>query len=330
MVFDVPAEKGGALSILNEFYERAIKDKENDWFFVVSTPKLPETSNTKVLQYSWVKRSWFHRLYFDHFIAPKLVSRYKISEVLSLQNLIIPKVKTKQVLYLHQPLPFIEKKYKINENFKFWVYQNIIGKMIFSSIKKADKVKVQTNWIKKACIEKTKEDESKFELQRPKIDVKIKNYYKDDQKKETLFFYPANAIHYKNHDVIVQAVKILKERKIENFKVIFTLTGEETNFIKSLFKDVENNHLPIIFIGGISREEVFQYYSKSILIFPSYVETFGLPLLEAKMHRTPIIASDCAFSHEILDDYKNVTFFNPFNGEELASNMSKNLSENAL
>ena len=52
-------------------------------------------------------------------------------------------------------------------------------------------------------------------------------------------------------------------------------------------------------------------YTDSILLFPSYVESFGLPLLEAKMTGTPIVASDCPFSKEILKNYNKKVFFNP-------------------
>lgn len=39
------------------------------------------------------------------------------------------------------------------------------------------------------------------------------------------------------------------------------------------------------------------------------------------MHRSVILASDCPFSHEILDDYENAYFFDPFNGEALSNLM---------
>jgi len=81
------------------------------------------------------------------------------------------------------------------------------------------------------------------------------------------------------------------------------------------------NDLPIKFIGSLTREEVFDFYAKSTLIFPSYIETVGLPLLEAKMHWTPIIASDSAFSHEILDGYDKVEFFEAFDYRQLSSKM---------
>jgi hypothetical protein len=46
-----------------------------------------------------------------------------------------------------------------------------------------------------------------------------------------------------------------------------------------------------------------------------------LPLIEAKMHGTPILASDCAFAHEVLDGYENVKFFDPFRSDELVDRL---------
>ncbi|HOA81141.1 MAG TPA: glycosyltransferase, partial [Defluviitaleaceae bacterium] len=80
-----------------------------------------------------------------------MVKKYKPDKVLSLQNTIIPKVKkAKQEVYIHQSLPFVEYKFRFKENTGLWIYQNIIGRMIIRSIKKADHVIVQTEWMKKA------------------------------------------------------------------------------------------------------------------------------------------------------------------------------------
>lgn len=318
MVFDVPAEKGGALTILNQYYDKAITDTDNDWIFVISTPALKQTENVKVINIPWIKKSWFHRLYFDRFVASKLVDEYKPEEILSLQNVIIPNVNVKQTLYLHQPLPFVEKKYRITENFKFWMYQNVINKMIYKSIREADKVIVQTKWIMNAAIEKVNVGKDKFILKQPELNVKVKKLYNAAEKKDKLFFYPASGLVYKNHEVIVNACKLLKDRGISNYKVVFTLKGDENQHIRMLKHLVTEGGLPIEFIGSIDIETVYEYYSKSILIFPSYIETFGLPMLEAKMHESPILASDCAFSHEILDGYDKVDFFDPFNSSDLA------------
>lgn len=331
IVFDVAADSGGALSILEEYYYKAINhpDKNVEWTFVVSKPNFPETENLKILRYPWVKKSWVHRLFFDYIIAPRLVKKYKPDKVLSLQNMIIPKVKkAKQEVYIHQSIPFAEYKFRLNENIRSWIYQNIIGKMIIRSIKKADHVIVQTEWMKKACIEKAKVDDNKIEVQPPKINIPVKKHFHGNEKTLKTFFYPAHGIHYKNHRIIIDACEKLKSIGIDDYKVIFTLSENDNDHISELHKTILKKHLPVELIGKITREEVFDYYTKSVLIFPSYIESFPLPLLEAKLHKTPILASDTPFAHEILDDYDKVIFFNPFKSDELYEAMVRFLTSN--
>src|SRR4051794_5866253 len=112
MVFDVPAENGGALSVLNDVYEEAksYPDVEIKWVFVVSKPHLNETENIKVLRFPWIKKSWFHRIFFDHFVASFLVKKYKVDKIISYQNVTIPYTRIRQALYVHQSLPFVDYK----------------------------------------------------------------------------------------------------------------------------------------------------------------------------------------------------------------------------
>lgn len=251
------------------------------------------------------------------------MKKYKVDEILSLQNVVVPKVKVKQTLYLHQPLPFIEKKYGVTENFKFWVYQNIISKIIYRSIREADKVIVQTKWIRDAAIEKSNVKKEKFILKQPELNISIQKLYASDENSDKMFFYPASGHIYKNHEVIVNASKLLKDKGVSNYKVVFTLKGDENKHIRMLKQIAIDEELPIEFIGSIDIETVYEYYSKSILIFPSYIETFGLPLLEAKIHQTPIIASNCGFAHEILESYDKVIYFDPFDVDSLIGSMLK-------
>jgi glycosyltransferase involved in cell wall biosynthesis len=330
MVFDVPAESGGALTILSQYYGDATKDDQNDWFFVISTPVLSDQPNIKVLKFAWVKKSWIHRLFFDWFIAHRLVEKHGIDEVLSLQNIIIHKVKVKQILYLHNALPFIEKRYKITENFIYWVYQNIISIMIFDSVRKADSIIVQTKWIMNSVIHKVGVKESKFILKNPKVNISVKKKYKMDENNMNSFFYPSSAFVHKNHKVLIMACESLKRRGVTDYKVILTVVGDENKAIKKIKMAAINQDLPIQFIGPLSINEVYDFYSKSTLLFPSYIETFGLPLLEARMHETPIIASDCDFSHEILDDYDDVSFFSPNDFNQLSNLMENKISRNHL
>ena len=69
---------------------------------------------------------------------------------------------------------------------------------------------------------------------------------------------------------------------------------------------------------SLEREEMENEYQGGTLIFPSYIETVGLPLLEARSCNTMVLASDTPFAHECLAGYHKARFFPPFEAYELA------------
>lgn len=318
MVFDVPAEHGGALSILREYYAKAAQDKVNEWIFVISKPELEEKENIKVVRHPWVKRSWFHRVYFDKIYAAKLVKEYMPDKIISLQNTVVNAKGVFQELYVHQPLPFCEKRFTFRENKIFWIYQNIISRMIICSIRKADKIIVQTKWMRDAVCKKSNISADKAEIIQPDVIIPDGLAYKKDE--QNLFFYPASTAVYKNHNSIYEAASLLVKEGYEDFKIILTINKPDDFATK--FKNIEDK---IEFCGRINKEKVYEYYSKSVLLFPSYIETFGLPLLEARRINSPILASNCAFCREILEGYDKANFFEPFNCLELVELMKRYL-----
>lgn len=322
IVFNVAAESGGALTILKKYYEEALKQNEFEWYFIVSNSKLESRDNVSILNYSWVKKSWFHRLFFDYFIAPKMVKKINADIVLSLQNIIIPFTKVKQYVYFHQILPFSKKKFKLKEYPKLWVYQNIIGKLIIYSIKKADRVIVQANWIKELFVTNYGLNEQKISIEKPDLNIKVNKVFKTNQTNgKALYFYPANGEIYKNHSIIIEVANKLKIENKSDFEIIFTINGNENSHTKELQEEVISKNLPIKFVGMLPLSDVYDLYSKSILLFPSYLETYGLPLIEAKLHETPIIVADIDYAHETLNGYNKVSYFDPFDSESLYSIM---------
>ena len=65
-----------------------------------------------------------------------------------------------------------------------------------------------------------------------------------------------------------------------------------------------------------------------ITLFPSYIETFGLPLLEAKELNGIVLASDRPFSHEILDGYDKAIFIEWNNPDAWAREIKAQCSYN--
>lgn len=313
LVFDVPATSGGALTILNEYHLRAKNDSSNSWFFIIGQANLIEYDNVKTKKYPWVKKNWVYRLFFDWIISPIIAKKIKPDLIISLQNVTIPFTNVRQQLYLHQPLPFTKHRFKFFINPKFWIYQNIISILIIRSIKRAESVIIQTKWMKDACIELTKCNADKFIIKPPEIQLPENKYYPD--KNQLMFFYPASGLFYKNHIIVIESIIGIPEQ-YKKFRVVFTLVGNENASIKKLYRKCQKLKLPVDFIGMIKRDEVLNYYTKSILLFPSYIETFGLPLLEARVTNCQIIAADTEFSREILDNYGKVDFF-PYNNSTI-------------
>lgn len=324
IIFDVPAASGGALSILNLYYNKALEDKKNKYIFVVSTPELENQDNIKIIKYPWIKYSWIHRLFFDYLIAPRIVKKNNVKEIISLQNVRIPRVKVSQTIYLHQPLPFIQKKYSFFENKKYWIYQNIVGRLIKKSLKKADKIIVQSSWLKNILLhEKIILDATKIEVEIPKLNILDLKPFINTKENYKRFFFPSSDEVYKNHKIIVNAcIEVLKENRVD-FEVYFTLKLNQLD--ETLQNIITENNLPIVFLGNLSQKEVYKYYENSILIFPSKIETFGLPLLEAKKSDGVILSIDEVYSKEVLGDYQNAYFFKDDDYKTLASLMINQL-----
>lgn len=336
VVDDIAASKTGALSVLRDFYNYiAENDKDNTWIFVLGDKLLEERDNIKVLVRDDVKSSRKNRLMFDLKTGAGYFEELKPDILLSLQNTLPRGYKGRQVLYVHQPLGYQTwKRFSFLKAYEreYAVYQHLIGRMIDLSVKRADKVIVQTEWMRKAVIAKTQVNEDKVVKIMPDIDIP-KRYMTVDKTGITInnnvinnrFFYPSGEILYKNHSCILEAVGILKDRGITDFEVSFTLNKGDIPYL-----DRYPEYEQVKYIGRIPREEVFERYLSDILLFPSYIETFGYPPAEARAVGGRILASDCPFCHEVLKGYEGVRYFDPFKPEELADLMEQAISHRIL
>ena len=357
VVNDIAASKTGALSILRDFHEYIAKNDagNNEWIFVLGDRLLEERDNIRVIVRDDVKSSRKNRLLFDLKTGAGFFESLKPDVLFSMQNTLPRGYRGRQVLYVHQPLGYQNRKnfslLKPEER-EYAVYQKLIGRMIDSSVKRADRVIVQTEWMKKAVAAKTGVPEDRIIKIMPDIDVPCAAYRADayisdgsvmseksgsiqnhdsgldesdyqagsGRTKNNRFFYPAGEILYKNHGCVLDAVKILKDKGISDFTVSFTLNKDDIPYLGKY-----PDHKQVKYLGRIPREEVFARYKKEILLFPSYIETFGYPPAEARAVGGCILASDCPFCHEVLKGYKGAAYFDPFKPEELAALMEKTI-----
>lgn len=322
LVYDIAAEDGGGLLVLKEFYRDVVRCAPQDieWVFMTSVVELPETPHVRVLRYPQTKRSWLHRLTFEYGTLPGLIRKIAPDLVISLQNMPVRRCGVRQFVYLHQSLQFCPKRFSYfkREEQAMAVRQRIIGWFIKNAMPKAERIFVQTQWIREATQNWLGRSGTDITVVPVTIrrDVSVQKYRGQDA---AVFFYPARAEMYKNHEVILEACRRLVRQGITDFEVIFTMKPGDSAMAARIFENAEG--LPVSFIGTVPYEKIWDYYSTTVLLFPSYLETCGLPLLEARMTGARILASDLPFAHEGLDGYPNVRYFRHDDPAQLADSM---------
>lgn len=319
-VVATPAD-GGAYSILQDFYHSVEnKNDGNEWYFIVSGPFLASKPNIHIIKKPELKTSKIKRLSFELFTGRRLINKINPDIYFSLQNTPTFGIKAKQFVYLHQPLNFVLSQHKfrftVAHERRLAIYQRVFGRVINAMLKKSPaQVIVQTQWLKKELVQRKIKVSQNITVITP--DVEIPAIYRVDQL-DRAFCYPASPIAYKNHKMIVEVVRRLVEAGITDFKFYLTISEKE-------LMDLGINNVPsqVICLGRIERNRVYSLLTKSALVFASSIETFGLPLLEARTIGTKIFSTNIPPAKEALDGYINVVFFKPNDVDQLQQLMSQ-------
>ena len=129
--------------------------------------------------------------------------------------------------------------------------------------------------------------------------------------------------YYKNYVRLVEAyAKLLEEYRLEEDLIIIGKELDKPYSLK-LRTIIASLGLQerVKLLGNIPYREIFHYYKNaSLFVFPSYLETFGHPLLESMAMGIPVVASDIGVFREICADA--AVYFDPLN--------SKNIGEKLL
>lgn len=108
----------------------------------------------------------------------------------------------------------------------------------------------------------------------------------------------SNRRGHKNETGMVQA--FARTRLAENTKLIFT--GEPSTALLELANSLGVSNR-IVFVGKVSEDDLAALYRGALfLVFPSFYEGFGLPIIEAFASGTPVITSNVTSMPEIAGD----------------------------
>lgn len=116
------------------------------------------------------------------------------------------------------------------------------------------------------------------------------------------FLYVASGEPHKNHQRLVQAWRMLGEGGV---RPALWLTLDPMRY-GALVDEIEHtasvHGLQISNFGSVSRTQLDELYSKAnALIYPSMLESYGLPLLEARAAGLPLITGELDYVRDIVD-----------------------------
>lgn len=140
-------------------------------------------------------------------------------------------------------------------------------------------------------------------------------------KEKDSFIYVASLLPYKNHHRLLETWRNLKESGLT--PRLYLTIDQNNNLKKWISAFVEENDLNIILLEKLQRNELIDYYRRcEVLIYPSYFEAYGLPLIEAKKYKLKILTSDVDYSWDfIIPD----GVFNPFDVESITRSVKRYL-----
>ena len=316
LVLASACKSSGALTIYKQFLAHLPNYIESNRYYLFIDPSMPQPMIKNVEYILDSDHSYKHRIYMNKKGYMLEMNNRGITPdvIFSLQNTGCV-TKCKQVLYYHQPLPFYAQKwnpFKRAERTMF-LYKYFYPHFVRRTLNDRTDIIVQIPFIKKGFVKY-------FNFDVDRVHVSFPDYEKIDVDRVALhdynnncynFIYPATPQPYKGHLTIAKALNKIREKDtdlVDKIRVHLTIRENDN---KDFYNYITENNLTecFVFHGSILHDVLLSFYKASKgLLFPSTIETLGLPLLEAATFGLPIIASDLDYAREVTDGYEGIDF----------------------
>ncbi|MFA5047713.1 MAG: glycosyltransferase family 1 protein [Patescibacteria group bacterium] len=320
---------------LIEFLEKI--DQENQYVIFMQKDSIkeyqPKNKNfKKVLAnyrvYSWQEqlllplKFYWHRLNLVHFTHFNVSFLYRKKRIITIHDLIISHYPDSRATTLP---PFM---YKL----KLFFYNLLVN----SSARSAQKIIAVSKYTKEDIVKTLKVDEKKIEVIYEGVDFPDVGSAGADELLQGLgitkkfFLYVGAAYPHKNLEKLVLAFQKLYRQR-QDCQLV--LVGKMNFFYQRLKKFIEKGEQlaggnsvdkesvrDIILTDYLSDEELVSLYKKArVYVFPSLIEGFGLPPLEAQHYGLAVISSKNTCLPEVLGD--SAIYFDPQSIDDMSAKM---------
>jgi glycosyltransferase involved in cell wall biosynthesis len=319
VVSAVSFSEGGPLTILQDSLDAASEILSPDWKItaIVHQGSLISNPRVVILEFPQAKCSWLNRLYFEWFYFRHLSDRLQPDLWLSLHD-ITPRVSARrQAVYCHNPSPFYRLTWSDARREPSFAVFNLLYSYVYRIfIRRNYAVVVQQEWLRDIfrCLYKHKNivvahpNCNNFTTSvtlNPKLLPPIRG------QRPLRFLYPALPRVFKNFEILCEAMLLLPIELHGLVDLRLTINGSENAYARDLWR--RYSLVPgISFIGRQTRQQMeIEYQDCDVVLFPSMLETWGLPITEAKRYGKRLLVADLDYAHETVGNWNAVTFLPP-------------------
>lgn len=304
--------EGGPLTVLRDCLRAAAAHLPPDWEIIalVYDSSLINEPRVRLVEIRDAKRSWLRRIRHEWFGFRRLSLAWSPDLWLSMHD-ITPRVQARrQVVYCHNPTPFYKITWREAVLEPKFLLFNLFYKFLYRiNIHRNYAVVIQQEWLRSEF----------FRLfQHPNIVVAHPAKQKSSNLSQTvspsgktIFLYPALPRVFKNIEVLCQAATMLPEAVQAGIEIRLTIDGTENRYARDLVRRY-GGVKALRFMGRQSRDDIAAQYAQcDTVLFPSKLETWGLPITEAKALGKPLLVADLPYAHETVGTYASVSFLPP-------------------
>ncbi len=246
-------------------------------------------------------------------------------------------VKGKTIALLHDIIPL-----RMAGVFK---WEDFFRKNAKNVVKNATRIVTVSEYSKKDIVEVLHADPDKIDVVYNAVDPEIFSREKTSAEKfralrekyglpEKYILHFGSCLPQKNVPALIRAYSMMPDALKNEYRLVITNPEQvvETSEGKDDIRKIaaENGVSDyVVFPEKISDEDkIGMYQLASLMAWPSYLEGFGIPILEAQASGVPVVSSDSSSMPEVAGD--SVVYFNPYDTDGMSQAMTKCLTDELL
>jgi glycosyltransferase involved in cell wall biosynthesis len=319
LINGLKANNGGGKNILDNYIKQLYECDISHTFFVL-TPSFDyyqsyQKENVHIIEIDrlYKKNIFFVALYFYKF--PILLKKLNIDLIFNFGDVIIPS-KIPQIFFFDWPYAvypakhvwqrMLFKDYCIRKSKVFLMRRYI--KLIKLTIVQTDNIAVRLK--SQYNIHDLVTIPTPLGLEFNKMYIN-REFFLPSNKKKLLF--PASYSPHKNFEILISLGILIKN---QNLPYIIILTIEE-DVARKFLREIKTKDLDcIINVGKLEGTQMPSLYQQcDAILFPTLLETYGLPYIEAMAYGKSIITSDLDFAKAVCNDF--AYYFDPFDANSI-------------